>query len=239
MMETATFDTHLECRDTDGAGLKFSGWAARYGERSHPGVGAGYEVIAPGAFDKTLAENRDVRLLAHHDPKMVLARQGAGTLTLEARTEGLWAEADLAPTTYGQDLAVLMRRGDVDGMSFGFRAVRAPVETRDGVRIRTLREVRLFEVSIVGFPAYPTTSAEVRTAALIEELRTGRVLSTGNAAEVRGAIDALTELLAQLDGSSHGAGDANDVDLENRAAEAASAELALAHARLQLRRHTP
>ena len=118
------------------------------------------EKIAPGAFKNSLKKD-DVRALMNHDSNFVLGRNKAGTLRLAEDKKGLAVEIDPAPTTWANDLMISMKRGDVSQMSFGFTVNKADDDYNEDTRI--LRDVNLFDVSIVTFPAYPTTSAEVRS----------------------------------------------------------------------------
>ena len=100
----------------------------------------------------------------NHDSNMLLGTTRAGTLRLEEDSKGLLVDADLPPTTVGRDLSILMQRGDVDSMSFGFSVPRGGDKYSDDGSTRELKEVRLYEVSVVtGFPAYEATSASVRS----------------------------------------------------------------------------
>lgn len=128
------------------------------------------EQIAPGAFTKTLQE-RDVVALWNHDSSKPLARTSAGNLHLRQTERGL--EADITPveTSYGNDLRALAEAGVVKGMSFGFEIVDDDWTDDEGRSVsravgtnRTIREVRLVEVSAVTFPAYPTTDFAARDA---------------------------------------------------------------------------
>jgi len=88
----------------------------------------------------------------------VLGSTRAKTLRLYEDERGLKVEAMLPNTTLGRDAAELLRRGDVDSMSFGFSVPRGGDDwSEDGMR-RTLKSVRLHEVSIVAFPAYSGTA---------------------------------------------------------------------------------
>src|SRR5450631_521032 len=161
-------------KDASGATIGFAGHAAVFDQRTsigNPLSWGFYEQIAPGAFTKTIQE-ADVRFLIDHDPSLLLARTKSGTLRLSEDKLGLAADADLAPTSYGRDLAVLLERGDVSQMSFGFQVVKddwtvEQVETNDGnsvdVEVRTIREAKLFDVSVVTFPAYEGTDAQLRS----------------------------------------------------------------------------
>ncbi len=131
-------------------------------------LGGFREKIAPGAFTATLKED-DQRALVNHDPYYVLARRRNGTLSLVEDAEGLGIEAIPPDTQWARDLLVSMRRGDIDQMSFAFQTIRDNWEIVGDEVIRTLLEVRLWEVSVVTFAAYPQTTAHVRSRA--EEVR--------------------------------------------------------------------
>lgn len=124
------------------------------------------EQVAPGAFTRAIQED-DVRALWNHNSDMPLGRNRAKptpTLTLSEDERGLLVEIDPPDTQYARDLVVSMRRGDVTQMSFGFMVISQEwrTDTEDGVDIRTIREVRLFDVSPVTYPAYPETDVEAR-----------------------------------------------------------------------------
>jgi HK97 family phage prohead protease len=156
--ETRVSDVDFEIR-ADGEKMTFSGYAAVFNSDSQPLPFT--ERIAPGAFKRTLQARNDVKLLWNHDSGEVLASTRSGTMRLWEDTHGLRVEADLAPTTRGKDLSILMQRGDVNKMSFGF-TVQKDSWSADG-QTRTLESVRLAEVSIVTFPAYEESVAQVRS----------------------------------------------------------------------------
>src|SRR5690606_32247160 len=151
----------LEVRAEDGK-RKIVGYAAVFEQLSEPLYGGFREKIARGAFKKTLRE-ADVRALWNHDPNYVLGRTKSGTLKLHEDDRGLAIEIDPPDTQWARDLMTSIERGDIDQMSFGFRVVKDDWERKpDGTIIRTLKEVQLFDVSPVTFPAYPQTSVQVR-----------------------------------------------------------------------------
>lgn len=159
-------DLEVRAADTETGAIPMSGYAAVFGSRSHIlwdwWEGSFVEEVERGAFSKTI-ENGDVRLLINHNPDLVLARSRSETLTLSEDDTGLRVEADMAPTTYAQDLAITMRRGDVTQMSFMFRVIKDEwAETEDGLPLRRLLEVHLFDTSVVTFPAYEETEASAR-----------------------------------------------------------------------------
>lgn len=143
----------------DGKKMRLSGYAAVFNDSSLPLPFK--ESIAPGAFRKTLSETPDVRLLINHEG-LPLARTKNGTLKLEEDERGLRFDAQLADTQEGRDIYELVRRGDVDQMSFAFRVIRQ--KWNDDRSTRVLTEVSLADgdVSVVTYPAYPTTTVEAR-----------------------------------------------------------------------------
>jgi len=120
------------------------------------------EKVAPGAFKKTLADNADVRALFNHDANHLLGRTKSGTLRLHEDDTGLATEIDMPDTTLGRDLMVSVKRKDLDQMSFAFQTIQEEWDESDPNNpIRTLKEVKLFDVSPVTFPAYPTTDVGI------------------------------------------------------------------------------
>lgn len=146
------------------------GYAAVFDSESQPLMEMGgqtfVERVAPGAFASSI-DGGDVRALWNHDPNYVLGRTTAETLRLGEDEHGLAVDILPPDTSWARDLMVSMKRGDVNQMSFGFQVVRDQWETEkaDGqVRnVRTLLEVRLYDVSPVTFPAYTATSVGVRS----------------------------------------------------------------------------
>jgi len=134
-------------------------------------LGGFREKISPGAFTETLEADDDVRALIDHDTSKILGRNKAGTLKLEQNTKGLKATIKPPDTQAGRDITTSLSRGDIDGMSFGFRTIDDSWETVDGEEIRTLKKVKLFDVSVVTYPAYPDTSVAVRS---LDEAREAR-----------------------------------------------------------------
>lgn len=139
------------------------GHAAVFNQLSED-LGGFREQIAPGAFAEAI-KNDDVRALYNHNPDHVLGRNLAKTLKLEEDARGLAIEIDPPDTQVARDLIVSLERGDVNQMSFGF-SVRPNgqnwAQNDAGESIRTLTRVRLWDVSPVAFPAYPSTDVGVR-----------------------------------------------------------------------------
>lgn len=185
-METRHFNgtiSGLEMR-AEGDGRTFTGYAALFNADSEP-MGGFTERIAPGAFTRSLKSHGwDVKLLANHDPGRVLGSTRAKTLRLVEDERGLRVEATLPDNTDGRDIAESIRRGDVDAMSFGFTTQpQGDTWSADG-KIRTLTDVKLYEVSIVAWPAYPSTAGTTSVRSLATR-------SNIDADELQSAIDAL------------------------------------------------
>ena len=182
----------VEARQSDDGVMRLSGYAAVFNDASVPLPFK--ERIAPGAFRKTLSEAPDVRLLINHEG-LPLARTKNGTLTLTEDDRGLRFDADLADTQEARDIYTLVQRGDVDQMSFAFRVIRQNWSKDKSER--TLTEVSLADgdVSVVTYPAYPTTSVEARQKLneAIKALREGRALDGESMLVVQTILDKISE----------------------------------------------
>jgi hypothetical protein len=154
----------LKFEKREDGGVSLSGHAAVFDEI---GEGWGFdEKIAPGAFRESL-KNDDIRALWNHDTSIVMGRKKAGTLELREDDRGLHVEISPPDTEAMRGFIASIERGDVDQMSFGFEPVREEwddVSDRNDLKIplRTLLEVRLFEVSPVTFPFYEGTDIALR-----------------------------------------------------------------------------
>ena len=154
-IETRVNNTKFDVREV-GEGMRFSGYAAVFNSPSEPLPFT--EQIAPGAFRKSLRARNDIKFLWNHDTGEILGSTRAGTLSLKEDNYGLRVEGMLPNTTRGRDVAELLRRGDVDAMSFGFSVPQGGDSwSADGTQ-RTLNSVRLHEISLVAFPAYAATA---------------------------------------------------------------------------------
>ena len=163
-VEVRTIDAEIRQVDASSDGMTFGGYAWRYNEPSLPLPFT--ERIAPGAFSRTLKSRNDVRAYYNHNDELLLGSSRAKTLRIEDRADGGYVEISLPETELGRSVAYHIRRGDITGMSFGFSTVRD--EWSNDGNERTLKEVRLHEVSVVsGVPAYPTTTASVRNLKVI------------------------------------------------------------------------
>jgi uncharacterized protein len=148
--------TDFEIRET-ADGMSFTGYAAVFNSDSEPLPFI--ERIAPGAFKRSLQSRNEVKLLWNHDAGEPLASVRGGTLRLVEDEIGLRVEATLANTTRGRDVAELIRSKTIDSMSFGFSVIKDSWSSNG--EVRTLEAVRLFETSVVSWPAYTATAGTI------------------------------------------------------------------------------
>jgi HK97 family phage prohead protease len=167
-VERRSFDATLELREGAGGegdtnapvSRTLTGYAAVFGEWSED-LGGFRERLERGAFRN--AAEHDVRALWNHDPAFVLGRTTNGTLRLAEDERGLRVEIDPPEGPLYAGFLENVRRGDVSQMSFGFSVVADEKSYgKDGERLRVLKEVRLYEVSPVTFPAYTQTEVSLR-----------------------------------------------------------------------------
>ncbi|KAF1084846.1 Phage capsid family protein [Sporotomaculum syntrophicum] len=157
------------------------------------------EELGAGCFDGSL-KTRAVVGLWSHDTSQVLGNTKAGTLRVNSDTTGLNFELDLPDTQAGNDAWESIRRGDVDGVSFGMRVVKdkwSRVE-RDNKKLykRSILDAELYEISPVAFPAYPSNEVNCRSLEEYKKSREGK--KTMNLRE-REARQKLANLKQQAD----------------------------------------
>jgi HK97 family phage prohead protease len=183
---------NVQTRTEDDGKMRLSGYAAVFNNASVPLPFTEY--IAPGAFRKTLSETPDVRLLINHEG-LPLARTKNGTLALTEDEVGLRFDAELPDTNEARDLYTLIERGDVDQMSFAFRVIRQKFNKDRSER--TLTEVSLADgdVSVVTYPAYPTTTVEAREhlARAIQAVKEGREISGESLVVLQSVFEKMSE----------------------------------------------
>lgn len=169
--ETRHLSTRIETRaKKDGKAKGLHGYAVEYNKESKPMLDIWgdefVEEVAPEAFAESLQERNQVALF-NHNVDLILGSVKAGTLQLTSDNTGLNFDIDLPGTTAGHDCWESVNRGDIDGVSFTFRAIDdkwSEVE-RDGKTIlkRTILKADLFEISPCTFPAYPDSQVSCRS----------------------------------------------------------------------------
>ncbi len=125
----------------------FAGYASVFGA-----VDLGKDVIAPGAFEKSLKSRgaEGVRMLFQHDPSTPIGRW----TKIREDARGLYVEGKLAKGVAKADEVLnLMRSRALDGLSIGFQTVRSKKDAKAGVR--QILEADLWEISVVTFPMLP------------------------------------------------------------------------------------
>lgn len=154
----------IEIREDDDGNRTLSGYAVKWEKKSQV---LGFfrkfrEQFKRGAFADSLQKD-DQRFLWSHDTSKVLGRTKNNTLRLEEDSIGLRFELDLPKTTLGNDTYESIKRGDVDGVSFGFQKISDEIEEPDDdLMLRTVTKAKLLEVSAVAFPAYPDSEVSAR-----------------------------------------------------------------------------
>ena len=167
-MQTRSMPAEFRAEETDGRRV-IEGYFAVFDAVYSP-YGDWEETIAQGAFAGETGG--DVRALINHDTTLVLGRVPAGTLTLHEDGRGLWGRIEI--NGEGQDAVnawARVKRRDVTQCSFGFDILdeEKQVDGETG-RVRfVIRRVKLYEVSVVTFPAYEDTGVEARSAQAARE----------------------------------------------------------------------
>ena len=155
----------IEIRETEDGSRTLSGYAVKWEMKSHT---MGYwrrfkEQFKRGAFTDSLTADDQLALWSH-DTSQVLGRTKNGTLRLFEDDIGLRFELDLPNTTLGNDAFKTIKRGDVDGVSFGFQMLKEEWDENDPDNIvRSVTKAKLLEISPVAFPAYPDSQVSARS----------------------------------------------------------------------------
>lgn len=161
---------------TESNGTVFAeGYAAKFNKKSQD-LGGFREILAPTAFNRAITEKQDVRMLLNHNPDAIFGRTKSGTLALTTDSIGLRFRCALPETQAAHDLAESMNRGDINQCSFSFSVIQPGGdswdEEKDGednaILLRTVRDLNLFDVSCVTYPAYEDTACQVAERTLVE-----------------------------------------------------------------------
>lgn len=162
---------HVEARGADDGIPRLDGYATTYDDPydmyGGPDNGWGWsEIIAKGAAARSVKNNDDVYLFFDHDG-LPLAATKDDTLTLKSESIGLRSQAMLdAADQYSMAVYRRVQRGQLNRMSFAFEVLRERWENKDGdeesfstAPVRRILEVKLYDTSVVSFPANPNTTA--------------------------------------------------------------------------------
>jgi HK97 family phage prohead protease len=152
----------LETRKTHDGKKIIGGYAAKFEVLSED-LGGFREKIRRGAFSKSLGE-RGVLAFWNHNSDIVLGNTLNNTMKVWEDEIGLRFELEMPDTNSGEDAYKTIDRGDAKGVSFGFRTeIDEWDESNRNDIIRTLIEVKLYEVSPTSMPAYPQTNVSARS----------------------------------------------------------------------------
>ena len=156
-----TIGSRFNTRETEDKEMFVEGYFRVFGSEYRMWDGA-VETVDPHRFDDTIGD--DIRCLTNHKSELVLGRTKAGTLQLRLDEYGLFGRVTINPNDrQAVDLYERVRRGDVDQCSFGFDILEQEFDYRqDGSVYITLKKVKLYEVSVVTFPAYEDTYVQAR-----------------------------------------------------------------------------
>ena len=130
------------------------------------------EEIDPHAFDE--ADMSNVYLLGNHDENIVLAGTSNNSLRWDIDQNGVFQRSDIIDTSLGEDWLKLVKKGLINKQSFAFSIAKGGEEwsERNGKEHRIIRKIdRVYDFSLVTYPAYPTTSVRSVTDELAEEHR--------------------------------------------------------------------
>ncbi len=159
-MTIRTSRTNFKTRDDSAP--KIEGYFVVFGDIYDICPG-GQETVDPHAFDEAI-EGKDIRCLIDHETRLVLGRTTAGTLSLSVDEHGVFGSVSINPDdSDAMNLYARVKRGDVTQCSFGFDILdEETTNTETGV-LWTIKSVKLYEVSVVTFPAYESTEVEARS----------------------------------------------------------------------------
>ena len=164
-MEIRGLDVNFNAIEDEGK-MIVTGIVNKPGEQSEVLYSRGkkfVEVIDKGVFAKAIAKASKIDYLSSHDPNRILASTANGSMTIEETDEGVVMKAEIVNTSYGRDAYNLIKSGLIQGMSFGFIAKEETWgKTDEGINLRTIKDMEIFEVSSLRTPAYNQSSISAR-----------------------------------------------------------------------------
>lgn len=134
-----------------------------------PGV---FEIIRPGSFSQSLNRFNELKCFINHDSAKILSTTRSNpALEITDNEESLDFRSPIPPTTYGNDLAINVKRGNISGASFSFMINDGGEKftmDEDGNYHREITSAEIYEVGPVTNPAYQQTSVALRNKELIK-----------------------------------------------------------------------
>lgn len=161
---TAYFHSEIRAKnDEESEKIFIEGYFIRYEQETELFPGC-FEEIRKGAATESI-KNNDIRCLFNHDSAAVLGRTSNKTLVLTEDEKGIYGKVEInQEDPQAMSLYAKVKRGDIDGCSFGFY-----IEDETHEKINNfsdkfyLEKVNVFEVSPVTFPAYEQTEISARS----------------------------------------------------------------------------
>src|ERR1035438_8201167 len=144
------------------------------------------ELLVSGAFATSLITD-DPRVLFNFNVDKVIGRKSAATVVFQETRDALRFQAEVPSTSWGDDLLVMIRRGDVDSVAVAFQIQEYVWGERDGIRVRQITKARLLAASVSTYDGFQTLQAEAQTAienAHSEGFRAGLALASKPQARV-------------------------------------------------------
>ena len=137
-------------------------------------VGSYTEIIQRGALDN--ADLTDVRLLFNHDLNRVPLARTPRTMSLKVDPVGMTIRATLPNTESAREVYESVKRRDLSGMSFAFKVPEGGDTFDPKTNTRTITKIeKVYECSVVQFPAYGQTSVEARSVMTESQKRRGQL----------------------------------------------------------------
>lgn len=169
MEDIETRYSHLDNLETRDKDLTISGYAITFNSNSYD-LGGFIEQIDKRALNGVNLNN--VYMLRNHNEDLVLGSTKNGSLILEITERGLYFSVNLPDTERGRETYKLVKRGDLDSMSFGFTVEKDTWNMRQEPNIRNVEKIgKLFEISLVNFPAYEDSKISKRSFKLYNECK--------------------------------------------------------------------
>ncbi len=171
--EVRAYSSGIEAR-TVGDDMIIEGYAVVFNSPSKPLYGGAFiEEIDKRAFDGVSLDN--VFMLYNHNKDEVMGNTSSGTLDLKVNERGLHFTSKIPYTQRGKDTFELVKRGDIQGVSFGFLVKSDTWNTKVSPERRTITAVKeLIEISITPYPAYEDTEVSARAIDFLNECRSCR-----------------------------------------------------------------
>lgn len=185
------------------------------------------EVVRKGAFKRTINNGTDVVSLFNHDPNYVIGRRSSGTLELKEDDKGLFYKTEVSRSVnWAADLVESIKRGDIQGNSFGFEPIQVNWNNENESELRELIEVKLMDVGPVTFPAYPGTDVDTlerakhktgidvpALARLLTRTEKGKPLSEADREKIKEINNHISKMLTDSGQRSHSENIDENIDM--------------------------